>query len=120
MLDRYVRAFETVRPGLLVSLLREDIVIEMPPVPLWMVGIEPVLRFLTERFPVCGAVPPAGDLGERPARVRRLPAAGGRRVRARGIHVLRLTAAGIDHLVSFLDPSLFPAFELPPALPADA
>jgi RNA polymerase sigma-70 factor, ECF subfamily len=120
MLDRYVRAFETSDVRLLAALLREDIVIEMPPVALWIAGLEPVLRFLAEQFPVCGQfrLLETSANGQPAFAVYRRQADGA--FVPRGIHVLSMTAAGIDHLVSFLDPALFPAFGLPPALPADA
>jgi RNA polymerase sigma-70 factor (ECF subfamily) len=117
LLDRYVRAFENSDLELLFSLLREDIVIEMPPIPLWIAGYRPVTRFLTGQVPTCGTF----RLVETSANGQPAFAVYARRedgrYHPRGIHVLRLTPTGIDWMVSFLDPSLFPLFGLPEILP---
>src|SRR5258708_10905815 len=46
LLDRYVRAWETADSAGLVRLLRDDVVLSMPPVPLWYRGHAAVHAFL--------------------------------------------------------------------------
>jgi len=46
LLSRYVRAWETADSASLVRLLRDDIILTMPPVPLWFVGHAGVQGFL--------------------------------------------------------------------------
>jgi len=46
LLDRYVRAWEAADSAHLVSLLREDVVLSMPPLPAWYQGRTAVKQFL--------------------------------------------------------------------------
>jgi len=114
LLDRFAAAFENADLDALAELLREDVVLEMPPIPTWFAGRPIVLRFM------------AANLFTRPARFRLVAApANGQpafavyeRDRdgtygAHAVMVLAVTASGIARLVNFLDPSLFPAFGLP-------
>lgn len=117
LLDRYVRAFESADVTALLELFREDIILEMPPIALWLTGREAVGRFLARQLEACAAFrlvpaeangqPAFGVYQREPDRV----------WRARSIHVLDITATGITRLTSFLDPSLFGIFGLAPALP---
>jgi RNA polymerase sigma-70 factor (ECF subfamily) len=119
LLDRYAAAFENADIGALMQLLREDAVLEMPPLPIWFAGRERVGRFFGSQV-----------LGE-PGSFRLLPtAANGQPAfaaylrepdgahHAHAITVLTLTGSGVARIVSFNDPGLFPAFGLPQVLPA--
>src|SRR5262249_51112201 len=46
LLDRYATAFENPDPAPLTRLLRDDAILEMPPLPAWFTGPEPIARFL--------------------------------------------------------------------------
>jgi RNA polymerase sigma-70 factor, ECF subfamily len=55
VVDRYVAAFERVDVAQLVALLADDVVLEMPPMWNWYVGIEPYGRFMRRLFRLRGA-----------------------------------------------------------------
>ena len=50
LLDRYATAFENADITALMRLLREDAMLEMPPVPTWFAGREHIGRFLPARL----------------------------------------------------------------------
>jgi RNA polymerase sigma-70 factor, ECF subfamily len=105
-------------PGYIIRrLLRDDVVFEMPPLPTWYTGREPVGRFL------------AAWVLRRPGRFRMIPvAANGQPAFAAymrgndGVHhvhavqVLTITPSGLSRVASFNDSSLFAAFSLPESL----
>jgi RNA polymerase sigma-70 factor (ECF subfamily) len=119
LLDGYARAFETADIGALMRLLREDAVLEMPPLPTWFAGRAAVGSFLGGQV-----------LGE-PGRFRLTPVAAngqpalatylrdrGEVYDAHAIQLLTVTGAGIARIVAFHDLALFRTFGLPPALTA--
>ena len=121
MLELYIAAFETADVPGLVRLLRDDGVVEMPPDLFWFRGRESFRTFLAARFP------DAPVLGGRRFALRAISANGqpaaaayiageDGRWHARAIQVLTVTAAGISHIVSFNDESLFDDFGLPTVL----
>jgi RNA polymerase sigma-70 factor (ECF subfamily) len=116
-LEEYVTAFEQADIARLVRVLREDVVLEMPPYATWFAGREHVGRFM------------AAQVLTKPGRVRMLPiAANGQPAFAvyslgrngayypMDIHVLSLTETGISRLEVFLDRNVFELFGLPPVL----
>ena len=116
-LERYLRAFEQADMESLVTLLREDVVLEMPPIPTWFSGRDAVVGFLTRRVLT------------RPGRFRMTPVVANGQPgfaaymlhkdglwHAQDIHVLTLTPTGVQHIQVFLDADLFEAFGLPKAL----
>ncbi|NUR58206.1 MAG: sigma-70 family RNA polymerase sigma factor [Catenulispora sp.] len=120
-LERYVRAFEHADVEGLLRLLRDDVVLEMPPMPAWFSGRADVVRFL------------AANPLARPGRFRHvrigvnlqpglaaylLEADGC--YHAHGIHAVTVTRSGISRIEVFLDPALFPVFRLPMILGGDA
>ena len=118
LLDRYTTAFENADLPELLRLLRDDVVLEMPPHLAWFSGRTQVTRFLaahvlgpgTRRF----ALVPTGANGQ-PAVAGYLLGANGL-WHAHALQVLTMRASGISHIVSFNDPALFPGFALPPVL----
>jgi RNA polymerase sigma-70 factor (ECF subfamily) len=118
LLDRYAAAFEHADVAGLVRLLTDDAIMEMPPQPGWFAGREPILRFLASRVLTA---PDRFTMVETAANGQRAFAAYRRDrdgvPRAHAIQVPGLTAAGISHLLSFNDASLFPLFGLPAELP---
>jgi len=122
LLNRYVRAWETADSAGLVSLLRDDVVLTMPPVPAWFSGQASVLAFVDGfLFSRPGA---AGSLRLRPTHANGAPAfavyergADGA-YRPSALQVLRLAGDQIAQIDDFLsaDPALYARFGLPAAL----
>ena len=117
LLDRFAAAFEGADVRALAALLREDIVLEMPPLAAWFAGREASAGFL------------AANVLQSPGRFRLVAtAANGQPAfavyrcgadgvfRAYGLQVLAVTATGIARIVVFLDAELFRTFRLPPVL----
>ena len=53
-IERYIRAFESADVDALVTLLTDDAVLEMPPVPLWYAGARDYGRFIARVFTMRG------------------------------------------------------------------
>jgi RNA polymerase sigma-70 factor (ECF subfamily) len=119
LVSRYAAAFENADLTALVALLREDAVLEMPPLPGWFRGRDVIARFL------------GGHVLGRPGDWRMIPTAAngqpafaayardrGGSYHAHGICVLTLTGTKVSRIVCFNDPGLFAVFGLPSRLPA--
>ncbi|HEX5121485.1 MAG TPA: sigma-70 family RNA polymerase sigma factor [Pseudonocardiaceae bacterium] len=115
LLDSYVDAFTRADPDALVSLLRADVELEMPPIPTWFTGRDAVVGFLTKRVLRTDRwrLVPTRANGQ-PAVVAYARAPGG--YQAYGVQVLTLVGDRIARITSFNDPSLVPTFGLAPAL----
>lgn len=117
LLDRYVKAFETVDIPALMDLLTRDATWEMPPRPNWYVGAAEIAHLIAYRCP------PGSRL--LPTRANGAPAFGfytpetDTTLRGRAITVLTLAGAHINRIVAFHDPALFPTFGLPLELSAE-
>ena len=119
LLELYVDAFQRYDVGALTALLREDAAFSMPPYAMWFSGPGEVREWLLG--------PGSGCRGSRllPTAACGLPAFGQYRPAPEGGHkpwaliVLELAGDRIAAWTSFLDTeTLFPRFDLPPALPA--
>ena len=119
LLNRYVAAFERYEVDQLVALLREDATFSMPPYALWFQGPEAVRSWMLGMGSGCrgSRLVPTAACGS--------PAFGQYRPDPEGGHkpwaliVLELSGNQIAAVNSFLDTeTLFPAFNLPMALPA--
>lgn len=114
LLDRYCAAFENADMAALTALLQADVKLEMPPLPVWFTGRDPVLRFLAAR-----AFAKAGDIAMIPTAANAQPAVAEYRrgadgaMRAHSIHVLTAGDAGVATITVFLDPGLFSTFGFP-------
>jgi RNA polymerase sigma-70 factor, ECF subfamily len=119
LVGRYAAAFENADLTALARMLRDDAVLEMPPLPGWFRGRDAIAAFLGAHVLV------------RPGEFRMIPtAANGQpafaayaRERdggytAHGICVLTLAGTRVARIVSFNDPGLFAGFGFPPRLPA--
>jgi RNA polymerase sigma-70 factor (ECF subfamily) len=117
--QRYVEAWQAMDIGKLVGLLRHDVVMTMPPLPLRYSGREAVIEFLITI--------PAGEARNQfrfiPTRTNRQPAlaayrldAEGRTYRAWGMFVLGVDGDTVAAITAFVDPALLPAFGLPAVL----
>jgi RNA polymerase sigma-70 factor (ECF subfamily) len=120
LLRRYVEAWEAVDIEALVTVLRNDAVMTMPPSP----GVFRGSRAIADFF---ASVPADGRLAEiplLPTRANAQPAlaaylwdAGARIYRAYGIMVFEFDRGAIAEITGFGDPTLFPIFGLPAELP---
>ncbi|MDN5915951.1 MAG: sigma-70 family RNA polymerase sigma factor [Pseudonocardia sp.] len=114
VVDRYAAAFEAADVDALVTLLTEDAVLEMPPVPLWYRGRADYGRFITRVFAMRGTgwrMVPTTANGQ-PALAAYCPGDDG----ALHLHTLQVFAVVGDrvaHTVVFQDPTVFAAFGLP-------
>jgi RNA polymerase sigma-70 factor (ECF subfamily) len=117
VVERYVRAFESADVAALVGLLTTDVILEMPPVPLWYRGPDDYGRFIARVLVMRGTgwrMLRTGANGQ-PALVAYAPAADGSR-RLHTLQVLTVSRRGIERNVVFQDPLVFTAFELAPVL----
>ncbi|MCW3815835.1 RNA polymerase subunit sigma-70 [Micromonospora sp. DR5-3] len=114
VVDRYVRAFETANVPALVRLLIDDVVLEMPPVPVWYRGSRDYGRFIDRVFQIRGtgwAMTRLTANGQ-PALAAYAPQPGdGHRLHT--LQVLTVTKGLVAHNVAFADPAVFEAFDLP-------
>ncbi|MFG1925383.1 RNA polymerase subunit sigma-70 [Cryptosporangium sp. NPDC048952] len=100
LLDRYADAFARADVAPLVDLLREDVVLEMPPIPTWFRGRDAVLAFLERRVlrepgrwtltPIRSNAQPAFAVHENGA--------------AHGVHIMTITGGRIGRITAFNDP----------------
>jgi RNA polymerase sigma-70 factor (ECF subfamily) len=113
VVQRYVAAFEAADVPGLVRLLAGEVVLEMPPVPLWYRGRRDYGRFIDRVFRMRGTGWATRRLtaNGQPAFAAYAPRPGG----GYALHTLQvLTVAGrlIRHNVVFADPRVFAAFRL--------
>jgi RNA polymerase sigma-70 factor (ECF subfamily) len=114
LLDRFAAAFENADLSALTELLREDVALEMPPMPAWFAGREAVTRFFESTVltaPGLFRMVPTMANGQPAFAAYRRGNDGA--YEAHAVQVLTVTATGIARLVVFLDPALFAAFGLP-------
>jgi RNA polymerase sigma-70 factor (ECF subfamily) len=111
---RYVDAWQAMDIGQLVGLLKHDVILTMPPLPLHYVGRESARDFFRSL-----PLPPPDRLRVIPTRANRQPALAVYRIdqhtnayHAWGIWVLSLDGDTIAEVSAFTDPSLFPSFGL--------
>jgi RNA polymerase sigma-70 factor (ECF subfamily) len=118
LLNRYAAAFENADIATLTGLLRDDVVFEMPPLPAWFTGRENIGLFLRSHV-----LRQPGDFRMIPIAANGQPALAAYHrtpdgtYHANGIEILTIRASRITRVTAFLDPTLFPAFALPPTLP---
>jgi RNA polymerase sigma-70 factor, ECF subfamily len=114
LLDRFAAAFENADVGALAELLREDVTLEMPPMPTWFAGRAAVLRFFATR-----ALDAPGRFLMVPTMANGRPAfavyrrEGDGAYHADAVTVPTVTGTGIARIVTFRDPGLFALFGLP-------
>ena len=113
LLDRYVDAFVRADPDALVTLVRADVELEMPPVPTWFTGRDAVLGFLSRRVlrPEAWRLVPTRANGQ-PALVE-YEAVGGGRFAAHGVQVLTVLGTRVARITAFNDAALVPLFAAP-------
>ncbi|OLF18277.1 RNA polymerase subunit sigma-70 [Actinophytocola xanthii] len=110
LLEGYVDAFTRADPDALVTLLRADVELEMPPTPTWFTGQRAVVGFLVSRVlrrDRWRMIPTRAN--GQPAVVVHGRAPDGR-YEAYGVQVLTLIGSRIARITAFNDPSLVPTF----------
>ncbi|TCC38539.1 sigma-70 family RNA polymerase sigma factor [Kribbella speibonae] len=114
IVEDYVRAFEAADVKGLSRLLAQQVVLEMPPAPLWLVGRDAYGAFIERVYAMRGPFwrmvkTVANDQPAVGAYVR----ADDGRYRAHSLQVFTITKAGITCNITFFDQSLFAYFGLP-------
>jgi len=116
VVERYLRAFEAADVPGLVRLLAEDVILEMPPVPLWYQGRDDYARFMERVFRLNGAgwraeiVTANGGQPTLAAYVPNRTPEGG--YRAHTLQVFSVAEGLVTANVAFADPSIFEVFGL--------
>jgi RNA polymerase sigma-70 factor (ECF subfamily) len=114
LIDRYIAAFERADVPSITRLLADAVVLEMPPIPLWFVGVEHYREFMARVFRLRGS-----DWRMIPTAANGQPAVGAYArsddgiFRAHTLHVLSVHNSAIHHIVVFQLPGLFELFDLP-------
>jgi RNA polymerase sigma-70 factor, ECF subfamily len=116
VIDQYVTAFESADIEALTRLLADDVILEMPPLPLWYSGRDHYGRFIARVFRIRG---PRWRM--LPTVANDQPALGayvfdGGTYQSHSLQVFTVVSGRITHNIVFADPGLFPAFGLPPRL----
>jgi RNA polymerase sigma-70 factor, ECF subfamily len=121
LLRRYLEAHDRTDAEALASLLREDARLVMPPHAVWFEGRESIVIASQQGFaPEFGrlrSITTAANMQSAAAHYLLRP--GDSEYRALALDVLRVEDGLIAEITSFVLPELFPAFGLPPTLPAD-
>jgi RNA polymerase sigma-70 factor, ECF subfamily len=118
VIERYLAAFEAADAPALARLLADDAVLEMPPVPLWLVGVRHYREFMERVFAMRGRewhlrlTEANGSTGL--AAYVRDPADDV--PHAHSIQVFDVRAGLIQRAVTFVDPTIFDLFRLPTSL----
>jgi RNA polymerase sigma-70 factor (ECF subfamily) len=121
LLQRYMEAHERADVDTLAELLREDVLLTMPPHSMWFVGRASILAFTADVFDPASPLY-HGRWRGLPTRANRQPAAayyvqrpGDDTYRAQVLDVLRIVDGQVAEVTAFV-PELFPAFGLPMTL----
>jgi RNA polymerase sigma-70 factor (ECF subfamily) len=114
VVDRYMRAFEAADVAALVGLLRQDVILEMPPVPLWYRGSRDYGLFMRRVFDMRGTGWRMRLLtaNGQPALAAYAPEPGAGHV-LHTLQVLTVTGDRVARNVVFADPRVFPLFGVP-------
>ncbi len=116
LLARYVQAWESADIDGLVSLLREDATLSMPPLPTWYAGREAIITAAQEKIFAGEA---RGRWLMQSMRANRQPACAVYQrdeagvYQAFGISVLTIEYNQVTDIITFIEPGLFQPFNLP-------
>ena len=115
VVERYLAAFEAADVPGLTRLLADDVVLEMPPVALWLAGREHYREFMERVFAMRGPgwrlLPVQANGSVALATYAPDPATGG--VRAHSLQVFDVAGGRVRRCVTFADPAVFGLFALP-------
>jgi RNA polymerase sigma-70 factor (ECF subfamily) len=114
VVDRYMRAFEAADVTALVGLLRQDVILEMPPLPLWYRGADDYGRFMSRVFELRGTDWRVRRLtaNGQPALAAYRPDPGGGHV-LHSLQVLAMVGGRVARNAVFADPEVIRLFGLP-------
>lgn len=122
VVERYLAAFEAADVPRLTRLLADDVVLEMPPVALWLAGRDHYGEFMERVFVRRGTgwrlLPVRVNGGTGLAAYVLDPATG--EAQAHSVQVFEVSGGLIRRCVTFADPALFALFPLSPTMPATA
>lgn len=114
LIDRYIDAFERADVPAIAQLLAQEVVLEMPPVPLWFRGTEHYSQFIARVFRLRG---PHWRMIQTAANGQPAVGAYARDAdgifRAHTLQVFSVSNSAIDRTVVFQLPELFELFDLP-------
>ena len=114
LLARYVEAFEKYDMKALVGVLHEDASISMPPLALWLRGVDDLVGWYTGHGIGCkGSKLVPVEVSGSPAFAHYKPGGAPGRYEAWCIQVLELRDGRVAHVHHFLDTALFSRFGLP-------
>jgi RNA polymerase sigma-70 factor (ECF subfamily) len=117
LLARYVDAFERFDIEKLVTLLHEDATMSMPPYDLWLQGRDALRLWLLGAGAGCrGSRFASAAANGSPAFGQWRPSGPGGSYEPWAIHVIELSSGRISGIHFFVEPSLFPLFDLPTRL----
>jgi RNA polymerase sigma-70 factor (ECF subfamily) len=112
--DRYAAAFESADLATLVTLLKQDVTLEMPPLPTWFAGAGQVAGFLAAHVLTApGKYRMVATVANGQLAFACYARDGDGTYRAHALQVLSTAAGQVTRIVIFLDPGLYPAFGLP-------
>lgn len=114
LLAAYIDAFERQDVDALVSLLREDASVEMPPFDLWLRGRDDIHQWLTAVEALRDHVVVPVNANGAPAFAHYRRQSPGQPHTALAIHVLDVVDGQISAIHAFIDARLFEQFGLPP------
>lgn len=119
VIGRYARAFEAADVDAIVRLVTDEVVLEMPPVPLWYRGSADYGRFIDRVFRMRGGQWVTRQLtgNGQPALAAYAPVPGGGH-RLHTLQVFTVTGGLVSRNVVFADPAVLDSFGLPRSLPA--
>jgi RNA polymerase sigma-70 factor, ECF subfamily len=116
LLERYMNAWQSADVDALVSLLREDATLAMPPIPTWLEGPSAIAASLRSMVLPQGSAGlfklVATEANGAPAFAAYARDDAGI-YHAHSLHVLDVRGARVAHIMAFVDPSLFAYFALP-------
>jgi len=118
VVDRYLAAFEAADVSGLTRLVADDVVLEMPPVALWLLGRTHYGQFMERVFAMRGTswrLLPLQANGS-PALAAYVPDPATPGFRAHSLQVLAVKGGLIRRCVTFADPAVFGLFGLAPTL----
>jgi RNA polymerase sigma-70 factor (ECF subfamily) len=115
LLRRYMDAHEQADTGILATLLRDDVRLSMPPIPIWYEGLAAVVAFHEGVFgpevgPIRGI---ATSANRQPVAALYVRPPGKKAFRPLALDLLRIEAGAIAEITSFVSPQLFAGFGLP-------
>jgi RNA polymerase sigma-70 factor (ECF subfamily) len=114
LLDRFAAAFENADANALAELLREDVVLEMPPLLTWFAGRATVTSFMASRvFARFGGFRMVSVMANGQPAFAAYTRGDDGSYHAHEVLVPTVTKTGIARIVVFLNPELFAMFGLP-------